>query len=224
MRITALLPMKGHSERVPNKNMRLFAGRPLYHRVASILQTSSRIDAIVIDTDSHQIAENAKQHFSKVIIVNRPLEISGDMVSINKIIQHDLDFTQGEHFLQTHSTNPLLSLDTLERAIEEYYTGMDTYDSLFSVTRLQTRLYWGSGKAINHNSLELLRTQDLPPVYEENSNIYLFSKQSFQQAQNNRIGLRPKMFTMDASEAIDIDEESDFQIAELLYLNRKDSD
>jgi CMP-N-acetylneuraminic acid synthetase len=213
--------MKGHSERVPNKNMRLFNGRPLYHCVADVLEASRYISSFVINTDSPIIAGDAVKQFSKARIVERPAELCGDFVAMNDIIGHDLLLSEGEYFLQTHSTNPLLSVDTLDRAIEEYFTGIDSHDSLFSVTRLQTRLYWQSGEPVNHNPQELLRTQDLPPVFEENSNLYLFSKESFAVAGNKRIGLNPKMFEINKLEAVDIDEEEDFRLAELLYRMRK---
>lgn len=220
MKVIALLPMKGHSERVPNKNFRSFAGQPLFHRMAESLESCASVKTIVVDTDSEIIAEDAVRHFSKVQIIWRPESLRGDFVSMNDIIAHDLRQVEGEHFLQTHSTNPLLTSITLEKAIEQYYAALDTYDSLFSVTRFQTRFYWDSGKPVNHDPDELLRTQDLPPIYEENSNFYLFSRDSFIAAGNKRIGLRPEMYAMDMLEAVDIDEEADFRLAELLYRMR----
>lgn len=219
-KIIALLPMKGHSERVPNKNIRPFAGRPLYHRVAEALESCDRIEEIIINTDSDLIAEDARKHFAKVRIIMRPQELQGDFVPMNDIIGYDLAMTGATHYLQTHSTNPLLTSATVEGAIEEYFRSLGDFDSLFSVTRLQTRLYWASGEPVNHNPAELLRTQDLPPVFEENSNFYLFSKSSFAAAGNKRIGLKPVMFPMDKLEAVDIDEEVDFRLAEVLYRMR----
>ena len=221
MKVIALLPMKGHSERVPNKNIRLFAGRPLYHRVAKVLDSSPFVEAIVINTDSEIIAEDATKFFPKVKIIERPMALRGDLVPMNDIIAHDLSVCQGEHFLQTHSTNPLLTQETLEQAIQEYFNSLEAYDSLFSVTKIQSRLYWVSGEPVNHNPHELLRTQDLPPLFEENSNLYLFSKASFAAAGNKRIGRKPKMFTMNKLEAIDIDEEEDFRLAEALFRMRE---
>ncbi|SHI15319.1 cytidylyltransferase domain-containing protein [Desulfofustis glycolicus] len=216
-KITALLPMKAHSERVPNKNIRLFNGRPLFHLITETLEFCNAIDSIIIDTDSDFIAEDAQKNFSKVRILKRPKALQGDFVSMNDIIAYDLEMTKAEHYLQTHSTNPLLTAVTVETAIENYFNAIEYYDSLFSVTRLQTRLFLESGTPINHNPKELLRTQDLPPVFVENSNIFLFSKTSFKRAENNRIGLRAKMFVMDKFEAIDIDDEIDFCFAEALY-------
>ena len=217
MKVTALLPMKAHSERVENKNMRSFAGKPLYHRVARVLESSSLVEQILINTDSDDISADAPKHFTKVKIIRRPENLRGDFVPMNDIIAHDVNSTGAEHFLQTHSTNPLLTTETLEMAIKEYFSSLADNDSLFSVTRIQSRLYWKSGDPVNHNPQELLRTQDLPPLFEENSNFYLFSKESFIAAGNRRIGLKPKMFVMNKLEAIDIDDEEDWILAEALY-------
>ena len=93
------------------------------------------------------------------------------------------------------------------------------YDSLFGVTRLQTRLWDQLGRPINHNPAILLRTQDLPPIYEENSCLYLFTRETLAQCRN-RLGERPMMFEIPADEAWDIDEEIDFTIADFLMQQR----
>ena len=84
------------------------------------------------------------------------------------------------------------------------------------MTRLQTRLWDQDGKPVNHAPNILIRTQDLPPIYEENSCIYIFSKEKLI-ARQNRLGERPLMFEIPAVEALDIDEELDFILAEMLY-------
>ena len=139
---------------------------------------------------------------------------------MNNIIAYDLRQIEDDHFFQTHSTNPLLQSSVIDLAIESYFKNLEHFDSLFSVTRLQTRLYWKDGAPVNHNPDELLRTQDLPPVYEENSNFYIFSKNSFADADGSRIGLKPLMFEINKLEAIDIDEPEDWEIAEILYKRR----
>lgn len=211
--------MKGHSERVPDKNMKPFCGAPLYHYIVGTLQQCPSVEIIRINTDSERIAEDATKHFSKVEIVMRPEALRGDFVSMNEIIRHDMALSpEGSLFLQTHSTNPLLKTDTIQRAIEAYQLGLQQgYDSLFGVTRFQSRFYWANGEAVNHNPAELLRTQDLPPIYEENSNIYLFTQASFEANDMKRIGKRPMMFEINKLEATDIDEKEDFLLAETLY-------
>ena len=217
MKIIALLPMKKESVRVPNKNMKLFAGKPLYHAVMQTLLESHYIEKVIINTDSEIIADDAQRNFDRVEIHWRPEEIRGDFVPMNKIIAFDLTQSEREHFMQTHSTNPLLRLGNLDKAIDTYFAELERYDSLFSVTRLQTRLYWQNGEPINHNPEELLRTQDLPPVFEDNSNFYIFSRASFLASGGNRIGIKPQMLEIDRLEAIDIDTEEEFELAEILY-------
>ena len=221
MKLTALLPMKGTSERVPNKNMRLFDGAPLYHAVMKSLLSSKYVDKVIINTDSYIIADDAKKHFeNRVVIIDRPESIQGGDVSMNIIIDYDLARLDGEHFLQTHSTNPLVRTETIDKAIEAYFSKLPEYDSLFGVTKVQTRFYDKDAKPVNHNPQELLRTQDLEPLYEENSNFYLFSKEAFENADKKRIGLKPQVFEVNKLEAVDIDEPEDFVLAELLHIHK----
>lgn len=223
-KVKVLLPMKGNSQRVPNKNMRDFDGVPLYHTIVKTLLDSKYVESIIIDTDSEKIEEDAKSNFGdKIIIINRPKEIQGDFVSMNNVIAYDLSLLEGEHFLQTHSTNPLLKTETINNAIEQYFRDLSKFDSLFSVTKIQTRFYDKNAKPINHNPNELLRTQDLEPMYEENSNFYIFSKDAFENVGKKRIGLKPQIFEINKLEAIDIDESEDFKLAELLHLHKGNS-
>jgi len=213
--------MKGNSQRVPNKNMKSFDGKPLYHTIVKSLLNSKYIENVIINTDSKTIIKDAQENFkNEVNIINRPTQIQGDFVSMNDIIAYDLSQLEGEHFLQTHSTNPLLKTNTIDKAIEKYFEDLEKFDSIFSVTKVQTRFYDKNAKAINHNPNELLRTQDLEIMYEENSNFYIFSRNSFKNANNKRIGLKPQIFEINKLEAIDIDEIEDFIIAELLYKNK----
>ena len=208
--------MKGHSDRVPNKNLRPFCGKPLCHWTILSLQKSRYVKDIVVNTDSKEIADNIRQNFDRVKIIDRPSEIRGDFVSMNIIIAYDLSQLPGEHFLQTHSTNPLLNAETIDAAIESYFHNLEMYDSLFAVTRHNARFYGSDGSPLNHDPQEMLRTQDLPPIFEENSNLYVFSRESFRRSGNRRIGLRQYLFEISKLEAIDIDEKDDFLLAELL--------
>lgn len=212
--ITALLPMKGHSERIKDKNIRLFNDKPLFFHVLETLEEVSLIKKIIINTDSKTI-ENMAKDYPKVQIHKRPVELCGDFVSMNKILSYDLEHSNETHFLQTHSTNPLLKKETIEDAIATYFKEIKSgKDSLFSVTKHQSRFYSHEHSPINHNPLKLIRTQDLPPIYEENSNLYIFSKTSFNEAHQQRIGKRPILFEINKLEAIDIDETEDFILAE----------
>ncbi len=220
-KIIALVPMKGNSERVKNKNLREFGGLPLFCQIIETLLQIEYVKKVVVNTDSEEIASNITKRYSDVVIHWRSKHVCGDLVSMNDVIDDDLKRVDHNHFLQTHSTNPLLTVATINKAIEKYFEDLGTYDSLFGVTQLQTRLYSEDGTPLNHNPKELLRTQDLPPIFEENSNLYIFSKDSFAESRNKRVGLNPQLFAIPKLEAVDIDELEDFILAEILYKMRK---
>ena len=213
--IAALVPMRHNSQRVPGKNFRPLAGVPLYQHILTTLQRCPEFQQIVVDTDSPVIVEGVRQHFPEVIILERPAHLRGERVPMNEILAYDTSQVEADFYLQTHSTNPLLTAETISRAVQALLAAYPAYDSLFSVTRLQTRLWDQLGRPINHNPAVLLQTQDLPPVYEENSCLYIFTRPTLL-ARRNRLGERPYMFEIDAAEAWDIDEELDFAICELL--------
>jgi CMP-N-acetylneuraminic acid synthetase len=213
--IAALVPMRHHSQRVPGKNFRPLAGKPLFHHIIASLLACPEIAQVVVDTDSQPIIDGLQQNFPTVCILERPAHLRGDAVSMNEVLLYDTSQVEADYYLQTHTTNPLLRSSTISRAIQALLSNIPEYDSLFSVTMRQVRLWDQLGRAINHNPAILLQTQDLPPIYEENSCIYLFSRQTLFN-RLNRIGERPYMFVMDASEAWDIDDELDFAITEFL--------
>lgn len=213
--VVALVPMRHLSERVPGKNYRLLAGRPLYAHILETLCRCSEIAEVAVDTDSPVIWEGVEREFPGVRLIPRPEHLRGGEVSTNEIILHDIGVVRAPFYLQTHSTNPLLRPQTVSSAIARFLESYPGNDSLFSVTRLQRRLWDAQGRPVNHDPAVLLRTQDLPPLYEENSCLYIFAREVFL-ARRNRLGARPQMFEMDAIESWDIDDERDFEIAEAL--------
>lgn len=214
----ALLPMKGHSERVSGKNFRAFAGRPLFRWVLDTLLAIEEIDRVVINTDARQVlAEHGLTSGGRVIIRDRKPEICGDFVSMNLVLADDVAEIEAEAYLMTHTTNPLLSVETIRTALRRYREEVASgrADSLFSVNRFQTRFYRADGSAINHDPNKLIRTQDLEPWFEENSNLYIFSRASFAATQA-RIGKRPLLFETPREESADIDDATGWVIAESL--------
>lgn len=211
------MPMRHTSVRVEGKNYRPFGdGRPLFQHTLDNLLACGRIQKVVIDTDSENIKEICEKHYRDVIIIDRPPHLRADTVPMNDILKHDINSVPSEFYIQTHSTNPLVKAETFKDIIDTFFEHYPLYDSLFSVTRRQTR-YWDElARPLNHNQNILLRTQDLPAIYEENSCAYVFHGDTLLK-RNNRIGDRPFMFELDPLEASDIDEEHDFIIAEMLY-------
>jgi CMP-N-acetylneuraminic acid synthetase len=213
--VTALLPIKKNSERVRGKNFRDFGGRPLYRWILDTLLESRWVRQVVINTDAEDLLrENGLPQDPRVVLRTRRPVICGDLVSMNKVLADDIAAVPSEIYLMTHATNPLLTLATIEAALAAYVAARDagTHDSLFSATRVQTRFYRADGSAVNHDPNVLLRTQDLEPWFEENSNLYVFSRDSFA-ATDARIGRRPLVFETGKLESIDIDDQADWDLA-----------
>jgi CMP-N-acetylneuraminic acid synthetase len=218
--LVALVPMRHHSQRVPGKNYRPLAGKPLYQHIVETLLAVPEISTVVVDTDSEPVMDGLRRDFPQVVILPRPEHLRADTIPMNEILLYDTAQVPAEFYLQTHSTNPLLCAGTVSRAIQTFLADYPKHDSLFSVTRLQTRLYDQHGRAINHDPNVLLQTQDLPPVYEENSCVYIFNRANLER-RRNRLGDRPLLFEINADEAWDIDEELDFAIADFLMQQRR---
>lgn len=213
-KIVALLPMKANSERVKGKNFRPLAGKPLFQWMLDALLSVDEISCIVINTDAKNILlENGLVESERVIIRERKPELCGDFVSMNLILADDIEAVEADAYLMTHTTNPLISGNTIRDAIQKYESGLAENDSLFSVNKIQTRFYRENMSPVNHNPDELIRTQDLEPWFEENSCIYIFNRESFSKT-NARIGEAPQLFVTPPLESIDIDEPEDWIMAE----------
>ncbi len=217
-KLTAMVPMRHSSERVPGKNYRDFAGKPLFHRIIETLLNCNKIDKVVIDTDSPIVIEQCVKNFPDVIVLERPEHLRDGAIPMNDVILNTINQVPSDFYLQTHSTNPILSSKTLEQGIKKFFELYPMYDSLFSVTKKHVRFWDSLARPINHNANILLRTQDLPPIFEENSCFYLFTKDILQR-KHNRIGDRPYLYEIPEVEAQDIDVELNFIMAELLYKN-----
>lgn len=220
----ALLPMKANSERIKGKNFKNFCGKPLFEWMLHKLIAEDLIDKIVINTDA--IEELKKFDIisnNKVLLRNRPTEICGDYVSMNKVIEDDVNNIEAKTYFMTHTTNPLLSSTSIKKALKYYQSSINKgFDSLFSVNKIQSRFYDSDCLAINHDPKNLIRTQDLQPYFEENSNFYIFSNDSFKKTRA-RIGLTPQMYITEPYESTDIDTPSDWELAEILvsYYEKK---
>jgi CMP-N-acetylneuraminic acid synthetase len=214
--------MKANSERVRGKNFRNFAGQPLFRWILNALLDVEEIEKIIINTDAGNILEkNGLVTTDRIQIRERKANLVGDFVSMNKIIQDDMEGIDSEHYLMTHTTNPLLTSNTIGNALRAYHHGREKgHDSLFSVTEFQTRFYRRDGSAVNHNPADLKRTQDLEPWFEENSNLYIFNHDSFS-ATNARIGMNPVLYSTPRIESADIDDQIGWTMAELHALSRQ---
>jgi CMP-N-acetylneuraminic acid synthetase len=217
-KLVALLPMKANSERVVGKNFKVFKTKPLYRWVLDKLLALDEVEKVVINTDATEILKsNDLPESDKIILRERKPELCGDFVSMNKIIEDDIAAIKADKYLMTHTTNPLISTETFSAAIKEYNPLASTeFDSLFTVNKYQSRFYNAKAEPLNHDPNNLIRTQDLPPLFEENSCFYIFTRESFK-ATNARIGNKPKLYPTPFFESVDIDDAINWSIAELYY-------
>ena len=214
-KVVALLPMKANSERVKGKNFRQFNNKPLFRWILDTLLEVVEIDQVVINTDArHILAENGLTDSQRVMIRDRKPEICGDMVSMNLVLADDVENVDADIYLMTHTTNPLISADTIRRALTAFKNAQaeNDVDSLFTVDKIQTRFYRADCSPVNHDPDNLVRTQDLEPWFEENSNLYIFTRDSFNKT-NARIGKKPMLFESSKFESIDIDTPEDWDFA-----------
>ncbi len=215
--IVALLPMKANSQRVKGKNFKVLHGKPLFRWILDTLLSIEEIDKVVINTDAREIlAENDLIDSDRIIIRDRKPELCGDTVSMNLILADDVKALSSHCYLMTHTTNPFLSAKTIREGITLFRekTENGEADSIFAVNKIQTRFYRADSSAVNHDPDNLIQTQDLEPWFEENSNLYIFSRESFT-ATNGRIGAKPAMLITEKMESIDIDEPEDWELARI---------
>jgi CMP-N-acetylneuraminic acid synthetase len=218
MKTVALLPIKGNSQRVPGKNFRSFNGKPLFRWILDTLLTLDDVAQVVINTDAEAILrQHGLPKDPRILLRPRRPEICGDFVSMNRVIEDDVRDVPADIYLMTHATNPLLPAATIRAALQAYKDGLAAgrCDSLFTVNKVQTRFYRADASPVNHDPRNLVRTQDLEPWYEENSNLYLFTAASFTAAAA-RIGLRPMLHELRHSEAVDIDDQWGWDLAEMI--------
>jgi len=217
-KIVALFPMKANSERVKGKNFKDFNGKPLFQWMLNTLLEIKEIDQVIINTDARDIlAENDLIETDRIVIRDRKKDICGDTVSMNAVIEDDVKNINADIYLMTHTTNPLLTAKTVRGALKAFQAkrnkvGKSIVDSLFTVDKIQSRFYKENCTPVNHDPDNLLRTQDLEPWFEENSNLYIFTKEAFDKT-NARIGKSPMMFETPKFESIDIDTKDDWLLA-----------
>lgn len=217
--ITAVVPIKELSSRVKGKNFKLISGKPLFYWIINtLLNCNDNIDRIIVNIDSDNTKKLILEHFTddRICFYTRPNTLRGGDVSTNLLLLDMLsDHDDNDIILQTHVTNPLLKEKTINDAIATYYLEGETVDSLFSVTSHHTRLYDDNNKEVNHDRFNLIPTQNLAPIHEENSCFYIFNVGNLRKYKS-RIGINPYLYAIGNIEATDIDWEHDFAMAKIL--------
>lgn len=221
MKNIAIIPARGGSKRLPNKNIMLLDGIPLVaHSILYALKNTEIIDAVFVSTDDEKIKEIALKYGAKVI--DRPKELSGDIEPTVSALKHCLEALSDaeiENVVLLQPTNPLRP-ETLLKDSFLFYTE-NNYDSLFTVSRN----YQKFGKIANNKFIPFnyeigQRSQDLEPLYFENGLLYITKKEAIL----NNIIITENAFPYQVNHIfgiVDIDNQEDFDYADYLVQTNK---
>lgn len=223
MSIHAFLPCRKGSERVPQKNIKPFAGfdNGLVELKLKQLLNCSSIDEVVLSTNDEEIITFASSIKNKKLRIHKRIDsLCSSTTSTDDLVAHAVDLIPYGHILWTHVTSPFINTAVYNNIIEHYLRCFDDgYDSLMTTTLIHGFL-WNNQEPINYNrSIEKWpRTQTIAPIHEVNSGVFLNHSSNYLSL-NDRIGKRPYLYTMDKITAHDIDWHEDFVIAEALANN-----
>lgn len=211
MKTVAIVPIKFNSERVKNKNIKKFTnGKPLCCYIFETLKKVKEIDKIYVFCSDEKIIDYIPKG---VIFLKRDKSLDSSTTKINEVLRSFSEKVDSDYYVLTHATAPFIKSETINECLEKVKYG--EYDSSFTVEKLQTFL-WEDNEPINYNLNDIPRTQDLNPIYVETSGLYIFNRETILK-HNRRIGNNPYMKEISKIEAIDIDENEDFFIADAVY-------
>ena len=211
-KIACFIPIKNNSSRVPNKNLRLLRGIPLYRYALDTVINSKVFDDVFVDTDS----EDVKNYCIKknINIIDRDPKLLKDSANGNDLLEHWVDIKPNyDVYFQVFVTSPFLTSNTLKDCVNIMKTN-PLGDSVFTVIE-DYPWYWFNGKPVNYNPKLLPRSQDAKPIIKETTSLYGISKEGFNKTKS-RIGESPQIYVVDEIEGTDIDTEFDFIIAKLI--------
>lgn len=212
-KVVAIMPIKMNNERLPGKNTKLLGDKPLLQYELLNLKNIPQIQEICVYCSNHEI----KAYLPKGIrFIERSETLDLPTANFTQIFQSFMEQCNADVYVYAHATAPFISLKTMQDCVDAVLSGR--YDSAFCAKRLQDYL-WQDGNPLNFDATNVPRTQDLKPIYQETSGIYVFKKEVFLKYRR-RIGINPFIKEVSLKESIDIDEPEDFRIAEtLLNLN-----
>lgn len=220
IKVTAFLPCRKGSQRVPKKNIKQFAGYQfglIQIKLHQLIEAKS-IDSVVLSTNDMEILDFAKAlNNPKVICHHRVEQLSTSETSTDELVEHALDLIPEGHILWTHVTSPFLNTELYDKIVYKYQAVInDGFDSLMT-TNLIHGFIWNENGPINYDRTKERwpRTQTLRPLREINSGVFLSSCENYKELQD-RIGKAPYLYTLDKIQGFDIDWQDDFELAEAI--------
>ncbi|MGB8276145.1 MAG: acylneuraminate cytidylyltransferase family protein [Alphaproteobacteria bacterium] len=237
-RILTVVPARGGSKGVPGKNLRPLAGLPLIAHVLRAAAGSKFPMRLLVSTDSPEIAEVARAHGAEAPFL-RPAELAGDEVPVTPAIQHAARFLDEQGWradivLSLQPTNPLTETRSIDGALGRMIAD-PAIDSVVSATLIRKyhpfRAYrleadGRLGPLTEYTSEEFLQKQDRPPAYGLTGAIFLRRRNALESWAGSGFALGSRIAAQIVSEeeAVDIDSEVDFLVAEAILAHRRRED
>ena len=209
MKIVAIMPIKLNNERCPGKNTRMLGDKPLLQYELDSLHSTGLCDSINVYCSSQDVVPFLPLYAN---FVQRSPSLDLPTANFNQIFSAFLAEVDADIYVFAHATAPFIRVETMIECINAVKSG--EYDSAFCAQKIQTFL-WKNGAPLNFDAANLPRTQDLEPIYQETSGVYVFTKDVFLNY-GRRIGKTPYIKCVDMKEAVDIDNPEDFDLAEAL--------
>jgi len=220
MSVHVFLPCRKGSERVPRKNIKPFAGiaHGLLELKISQLLNAQGIDEVILSTNDEDILDYANSiKNSKLRVHQRIDSLCSSTTSTDELVGHALELIPTGHILWTHVTSPFINAKVYDLIIKDYFDSLAKgYDSLMTTTLIHGFL-WNELEPINYNRAveKWPRTQTIEPIHEINSGVFLNSAKNYHHF-NDRIGKKPKLYSLDKVTSHDVDWNEDFLIAEAI--------
>ena len=210
MKTACFILIKENSERVKGKNLRVLNGKPLYMYISEHVKEADVFDDVYIDTNSLEVAKYAESMGFKVI--ERLPELAQNTANGNDLLVHHFElYPDYDYYFQLFATAPYMQADTIKTCWEKL-TSSSEFDSCFPATENHS-FYWFAGNPMNYRPGILPRSQDMLPVIEETTGLYGIAKESLMKYRC-RIGRKPYIHIVNKFEAVDINTEEDWKVAE----------
>lgn len=209
MKISAFVPLKLNSRRLPNKNFLRLGDKPLASHIFETLLNTEDVENVYCYTSQPQVLKLLPNNLK---LLMRPKALDEDFVKANELFYHAVKNIDADIIVLCHATGPFISSDSIKKGIDAIKSG--AYDCAFSVQEHKT-YSWFDDKPLNYSPLEMTQTQGLQPVFTETSGFYIFYKNSYLE-KNTRIGSKPFLVPVSFRESVDIDEPKDFALASWL--------
>lgn len=233
--ITALITVQeihnSVNSNLTDAHVKDFGGKPLFRLMLDKLLSVKAIDKIVVTTDSDKV-KTIYGNNPKISIISLPdpatlsaenssERILEDMPTSDWFTRHALKKSTGEHFMQTQCINPLLSVQTIENAIEQYYNYVlndeyQQFDSVMSLSRIEKRLYDNS----NYPQPVVLRNEPHFVIFEDTI-LHIFNRASFAKNNNQKLGKNPMFFEVPEIENLAVDSPASYKLAKLAFDNKE---